>query len=149
VDIPPLRDRPEDVFPLAEFFLDKFCKQARRKPLPMTSEARRRLQAHGWPGNVRELRNLMERVAFLTAGDRVEAGDIAFILSPQRDAFDDLAEGVGLTDATSKFQQEYIRRAIKRVKGNMSDAARILGLHRSNLYRKMRQLEMEVTEEKE
>ncbi len=149
VDIPPLRDRPEDVLPLAEFFLDKFCKQARRKPLPMTAEVRRRLQAHGWPGNVRELRNLMERVAFLTAGDKVEAGDIAFILSPQRDAFDDLAEGVGLTDATLKFQQEYIRRAIKRVKGNMSDAARILGLHRSNLYRKMRQLAMEAAEEKE
>ncbi len=146
VDIPPLRDRPEDVIPLAEFFLERFCRQANRKLLAISPDARRRLQAHPWPGNVRELRNLMERVAFLTKGDRVEANDLAFILSPHRDAFDDLAEGVGLTEATNRFQQEYIRRAVKRVRGNMSDAARILGLHRSNLYRKMRQLGMDVIE---
>ncbi|MEW4527450.1 sigma-54-dependent Fis family transcriptional regulator [Maioricimonas sp. JC845] len=149
VDIPPLRERAEDVIPLAMFFLDRFCQQANRKPLELSPDARRRLQSHAWPGNVRELRNLMERVAFLAPGPRVEPNDIAFILSPERDAFDDLAEGIGLTDATQRFQQEYIRRAIKRVQGNMSDAARLLGLHRSNLYRKMRQLGMEVTEAKE
>ena len=146
VEIPALRDRPEDVIPLAEFFLEKFCRQANKKTLELSPDARRRLQAHAWPGNVRELRNLMERVAFLTKGERVEANDIAFILSPQQDAFDDLAEGIGLTEATARFQQEYIRRAVKRVRGNMSDAAKILGLHRSNLYRKMRQLEMDVSD---
>jgi Nif-specific regulatory protein len=149
VDIPPLRERPEDVLPLAEYFLERFCRQANRKLLAISPDARRRLQAHAWPGNVRELRNLMERVAFLTKGDRVEANDLAFILSPHRDAFDDLAEGVGLTEATNRFQQEYIRRAVKRVRGNMSDAARILGLHRSNLYRKMRQLGMDVIDKEE
>ena len=146
LDIPPLRDRPEDVLPLAEFFLERFCRQANRKTLALAPDARRRLQSHHWPGNIRELRNLMERVAFLTKEQRVEAHDIAFILSPQRDAFDDLADGIGLTEATNRFQQEYIRRAVKRVRGNMSDAARVLGLHRSNLYRKMRQLEMEITD---
>ncbi|MBL8851401.1 MAG: sigma-54-dependent Fis family transcriptional regulator, partial [Planctomycetaceae bacterium] len=146
LDIPALRDRPEDVLPLAEFFLERFCRQANRKTLVLSPEARRRLQAHHWPGNIRELRNLMERVAFLTREQRVEVQDLAFILSPQRDAFEDLADGVGLTDATNRFQQEYIRRAVKRVRGNMSDAARVLGLHRSNLYRKMRQLGMEVVE---
>lgn len=146
LEIPPLRERPEDVLPLAEFFLERFCRQANRKPLELAPDARRRLQAHHWPGNIRELRNLMERVAFLTREPRVEAQELAFILSPQRDAFDDLADGVGLTDATNRFQQEYIRRAVKRVRGNMSDAARVLGLHRSNLYRKMRQLDMEIIE---
>ena len=149
LDIPPLRDRPEDVLPLAEFFLERFCRQANRKTLTLSPEARRRLQSHHWPGNIRELRNLMERVAFLTKEQRVEAQDIAFILSPQRDAFDDLADGVGLTDATNRFQEEYIRRAVKRVRGNMSDAARVLGLHRSNLYRKMRQLHMDITDKSE
>jgi len=148
VEMPPLRDRPEDVIPLAQFFLEQFCRQANRRRLTLSPEARRRLQSHGWPGNVRELRNLMERVAFLSKGERVEADDIAFILSPQRDAFDEFGEDVGLTEATTRFQQEYIRRAIKRVQGNMSDAARILGLHRSNLYRKMRNLEMDVGDEK-
>jgi Nif-specific regulatory protein len=149
LDIPPLRDRPEDILPLAQFFLDRFCKQANRKTLPISPEATRRLQLHGWPGKVRELRNLMERVAFLTAGEQVSVEDLAFILSPQKDVFDDLADGIGLSQATDNFQKEYIRRAIKRAQGNMSDAARILGLHRSNLYRKMGQLEMPVDESKE
>ena len=109
----------------------------------MSTEARRRLQAHAWPGNVRELRNLMERVAFLSTSDEVEVDDLAFILSPDSDEADYLDGDVGLSEATNRFQQDYIRKAIKRVKGNMSEAARLLGLHRSNLYRKMRQLDME------
>ena len=148
VDLPPLRDRPEDVLPLAEFFLSTFCKQARRKLLTISAEARRRLQRHGWPGNVRELRNLMERVAFLAAGEQVDVDDLAFILSPEKDVFDDLSDGIGLMEATTRFQMEYIKRAVKRVQGNMSEAAALLGLHRSNLYRKMGQLGLEVTDVK-
>ncbi|MEZ6050735.1 MAG: sigma-54-dependent Fis family transcriptional regulator [Planctomycetaceae bacterium] len=147
LDLPPLRERPEDVQPLAEHFLAHFSKQANRRQMSVSSEARRRLQAHAWPGNVRELRNLMERVAFLSNSDVVETDDLAFILSPDSDSVDYLDADVGLSEATNRFQQEYIRKAIKRVKGNMSEAARLMGLHRSNLYRKMRQLDMEVDDE--
>lgn len=148
IELPALRDRPEDILPLANFFLKRFCGAASRKPLVISADAAKRLQMHGWPGNVRELRNLMERVAFLTNGDKVEVDDLAFILSPQRDAFDDLSDGVGLAEATNRFQREYIKRAVKRMQGNMSDAAEFLDLHRSNLYRKMRQLGMEVDDVK-
>ncbi|MEZ6067684.1 MAG: sigma-54-dependent Fis family transcriptional regulator [Planctomycetaceae bacterium] len=148
VDLPPLRDRPEDVLPLARHFLELFSRQAKRPGLELSVDARRRLQAHAWPGNIRELRNLMERVAFLVSGPRVEVDDLAFILAPEKDSYDELGEGVGLTEATNRFQQDYITRAIRRVQGNMSEAARLLGLHRSNLYRKMRQLDMEVDEAK-
>ncbi len=142
LDLPPLRERPEDVIALAEFFLGKFSVQASRKRLKLSAEARRRLQAHPWPGNIRELRNLMERVAFLAPGDKVESSDLAFILSPDRGGADDDLSDKSLADATKNFQQRFIRGAIKRVQGNMSEAARVLGLHRSNLYRKMRQLDM-------
>jgi len=148
LEIPPLRDRSEDILPLSRFFLEKFCRDAKRKPLTISPDAEKRLQMHNWPGNVRELRNLMERIAFLAAGDRVEVDDLAFILSPKRNAFEDLADGVGLGEATASFQVEYIKRAVKRMQGNMSDAAEFLGLHRSNLYRKMRQLGMEVDDVK-
>ncbi|MBT4863832.1 MAG: sigma-54-dependent Fis family transcriptional regulator, partial [Planctomycetaceae bacterium] len=140
--LPPLRDRPEDILQLAEYFLQKFSIDANRPGLQLSDDARRRLQCHAWPGNVRELKNLMERVAFLSPADRVEADDIAFILSPEEQSSLEPSQDVGLTEATQKFQQEFIQRAIKRVGGNMSEAARLLGLHRSNLYRKMRQLEM-------
>lgn len=140
--LPPLRERPEDILVLAEYFLKQFCTQANRRPLKISVEARRRLQAHTWPGNIRELRNLMERVAFLSAGERVEIDDLAFILSPEKESASADLGNASLADATKAFQQKYIASTIKRVKGNMSEAARVLELHRSNLYRKMRQLEM-------
>ncbi len=142
LDLPPLRERPEDIIQLSEHFLEQFCADAGRRTLGISPEARKRLQAHAWPGNVRELRNLMERVAFLAGEDRVEVDDLAFILSPGDDSPFEPTADMGLTDATKHFQREYIRRAIKRVKGNMSEAARLMGLHRSNLYRKMRHLNM-------
>ena len=85
----------------------------------------------------------MERVAFLSTGDKVEVDDLAFILSPERDTIDEPSLDLTLADATRQFQQEFIRRSIRRVRGNMSESARLLGLHRSNLYRKMRQLDMD------
>jgi transcriptional regulator with GAF, ATPase, and Fis domain len=142
LDLPSLRDRSDDVLPLADHFLNVFSLQARRPHLKLSDEARKRLQVHLWPGNVRELRNLMERVAFLAPGEIVEAEDLAFILSPEQQSVYEPSLDLGLGEATNGFQQDFIRRAIKRVKGNMSEAARLLGLHRSNLYRKMRQLGM-------
>jgi transcriptional regulator with GAF, ATPase, and Fis domain len=147
--LPSLKERPEDIIPLAEHFLAQFCAQARRRTLKLAADAKRRLQAHGWPGNVRELRNLMERVAFLTQSEKVEAEDLAFILSPDRDDVLEPSHDLGLSDATKRFQQDFIRRSIKRVRGNMSEAARLLGLHRSNLYRKMRQLDMAEADDEE
>ena len=133
---------------LAEHFLRQFCPQARRSVLEIAVDAERRLMAHGWPGNVRELRNLMERVAFLAPGDKVEVEDLAFIISPATDE-DALQLGVdlGLAEATNRFQMQYIERAVERCRTNMSEAARMLGLHRSNLYRKMRQLGMSTDED--
>ncbi len=146
LDLPPLRDRPEDILLLAEHFLSRFAAQARRPSMQFTADARRRLQAHAWPGNIRELRNLMERVAFLAANDRVDADDLAFILSPEEEGGQQLSLELGLDTATREFQKDFIRRSIKQVNNNMTDAAKLLGLHRSNLYRKMKQLEMsEVT----
>ena len=142
LDLPPLRERPEDILPLAEFFLRRFAVQARRPQLQLSSEARRRLQSHSWPGNVRELKNLMERIAFLCPGDRVEAEDLAFILNPDAGQSKQPSLDLGLDAATREFQRDFIRRSIRQVKDNMTDTARLLGLHRSNLYRKMKQLEM-------
>ena len=150
LDLPPLRQREGDILLLAEHFLGDFCRRARRQPPQLSAAARKRLAEHHWPGNVRELRNLMERLAYLSEGDRIEAEDLAFILSPRRPPaalVDDL--GQSLPDATARFQAEYIRRTVEQLGGNMSRAAQRLGLHRSNLYRKMRQLGMDVPDASE
>jgi Nif-specific regulatory protein len=147
LEMPPLRERGDDVLLLAEQFLREFSIKAGRKVPELTAAARRRLRNHTWPGNVRELRNLMERLAYLTPGNSVDADDLAFILSPdQRDA-ELFGSGLTLADASRTFQIQYIRKQIERSKGNMTEAAEQLGLHRSNLYRKMRQLEIPTDDE--
>ena len=88
-------------------------------------------------------------VAFLAPEEKVETEDLAFILSPERESFHEPSADMGLSEATNAFQESYIRKGIRRVRGNMSEAARLLGLHRSNLYRKMRQLGMSEAEEGE
>jgi len=149
LDTPPLRERGEDIITLAEFFLTRFCREAGRKLLKFSAAARKRLLAHSWPGNVRELRNLMERLAYLLSPDhppRIDAQDLAFILTPGEMDADQNEQYLPLADATRLFQIRHIRHAIDRAQGNVSEAAKQLGLHRSNLYRKMRQLDMDVQE---
>jgi transcriptional regulator with GAF, ATPase, and Fis domain len=149
LDLPPLRARDEDVVLLAEHFLKHFSALARRKPLKFTAQAKKRLIAHEWPGNVRELRNLMERLAYLSAEDqdRLDAPDLAFIMSPGATRAGSVDLDATLAEGTRRFQMELIQQHIQRARGNMTAAAERLGLHRSNLYRKMRQLGMEVSEE--
>ncbi|MDE0736094.1 MAG: sigma-54-dependent Fis family transcriptional regulator [Pirellulaceae bacterium] len=145
LELPPLRDRDQDVLLLAEFFLETFSPQARRKVPRLMASARKRLLSHSWPGNVRELRNLMERVVYLVPEDKIEADQLDFVLSPDREGAA-LSLDLPLNDATREFQVQYIGQQIDRVQGNMTAAAQRLGLHRSNLYRKMRQLGMETGE---
>jgi transcriptional regulator with GAF, ATPase, and Fis domain len=145
LDLPPLRERGDDVLMLAEYFLSDFCRRARRKMPQLAAAARKRLMEHPWPGNVRELRNLMERLAYLFTEDRIEADDLAFILSPRGQSPLVANLNQTLPDATNQFQTEYIRRQIEHSGGSMVLAAERLGLHRSNLYRKMRQLGMDAS----
>jgi Nif-specific regulatory protein len=148
LELPPLRERGADVMKLAEHFLAGFCRGMGRRPPKFSPAAKKRLLEHAWPGNVRELRNLCERLAYLTAGEEVDAADLAL--------FDAAAEAGGpamalehpLTEATRLFQQDYIQRTIEASRGSMTRAAQRLGLHRSNLYRKMHQLGMEVAEDR-
>jgi Nif-specific regulatory protein len=145
--IPALRERGDDVLRLAQHFLKEFCARSRRDIPRLSPNAEKALLKHAWPGNVRELRNMMERIAYLLEGNTVEAADLAFIMSPKPGDSDLLDLDTSLADATGEFQRQFIQRRIKQTRGNMTDAAERLGLHRSNLYRKMRQLGMHVDEE--
>ena len=148
LELPPLRARGEDIPLLAEHFLRHYCAIARRPKLTFTAAARTRLLAHGWPGNVRELKNLAERLAYLSPEGQIQidAADLTFILSPGASGAHVLAAEGPLVEATRAFQRDYITRQLDASGGNMTVAATKLGLHRSNLYRKMRQLGMEAEE---
>ena len=149
INLPSLRDRGRDVLELADFFLTLFCdKIGRRKPT-WSSDAERRLLGHTWPGNVRELRNIMERIAYLSTGDVIDETHIDFVRSPRANESPEgtkLDLSMSLADATSEFQARYIEEQIKACNKNISLAASRMGLQRTNLYRKMKQLGMKLDE---
>ena len=149
LELPPLRNRGDDVVQLAEFFLHGFCQHMGRRTPRFSAGARRRMTQHAWPGNVRELRNLCERIAYLSSGDTVEVDDLAFIDAGAKELAQSIDLDSTLAEATRQFQEQYVRQTIDTVRGNMTAAAKRLGLHRSNLYRKMRQLGMPTSDEDE
>lgn len=143
LQLPPLRERGNDVVILADFFLGQFAHQIGRITPTLSDSAKRRLQMHSWPGNVRELRNLMERISYLTNSNVVEETDLAFVLAPSSSSdVGTVPSNMPLSDATDVFQRQYIQRHVELAEGNLAQAAKQLGMHRSNLYRKMSQLGM-------
>ena len=140
--LPPLRERGSDVVELAAFFLEQFGRDTGRAQLTLSKEARQRLMEHSWPGNVRELRNMMERLACMVAHEEIGASDLLFRPGTTNPQDDRMQEGGTLAEATRDFQSRYIEQQIEQAGGSITEAARRLGMHRSNLYRKMKQLGM-------
>jgi len=145
LEIPPLRLRGDDVIELALFFLEGFCQQARRAVPRLTEAAQVALRRHAWPGNVRELRNMMERLAFLSSATLVEPRELSFLSlsgNPESKSSTELPLNMPLADATREFQIQLITHQIELAGGNMTEVAQRLGIARTNLYRKMKQLGM-------
>jgi two-component system nitrogen regulation response regulator NtrX len=138
--VPPLRERIEDVPVLADHFLKEFTTAYGRKPKELTPEAYRVLEEYQWPGNVRELRNLMERIVIMNPQIRVDARHIP--LNPvKRAVFERPPERFGsLQEVRAAAEREYILKKLDETKGNVTKTAELLGLERSNLYRKMKTL---------
>jgi len=138
--VPPLRERIEDVPLLAEHFLREFAHAYARKPKELTPEAYALLCDYSWPGNIRELRNLMERIVILNPQVRIDARHIPLTL-PRKPAQDRPVERfASLQDVREAAEREYILRKLEETQGNITRTAEILGLERSNLYRKMKAL---------
>lgn len=139
--LPPLRERPEDVAPLARYWLDAANRRYGRHVRGFTPEAEARLRAYTWPGNVRELRNLVERLVILCPGEWIEVAQ----LPPEVQVAGHPAAGDGGADgaaaprltALGAWEQAYIRHVLASVGGNKTRAARILGITRQTLRAKL------------
>jgi two-component system nitrogen regulation response regulator NtrX len=137
--VPPLRDRSEDIPLLADYFLREFTTAYGRKPKELTPEAYRVLAEYHWPGNVRELKNLIERIVILNPQIRVDARHIplAGTRKPQDRPLDRFGS---LQEVREAAERDYILKKLEETSGNVTRTAELLGLERSNLYRKMKTL---------
>ena len=133
LELPPLRERTEDIPLLGRYFLECFAEKYRRPTLPWATDFTAALQAHLWPGNVRELRNAMERLAVLAPGPALTAADVRqFCLSPVLEEKDDRGP-ISLAEA----ERQAIERALAATGGNKSQAARLLGITPKTLNAKL------------
>jgi two-component system, NtrC family, response regulator len=136
LDVPPLRERSADILPLARHFLQRHASEAGR-PLRFSAEAERALGEHGWRGNVRELENAVERAAVLSMSETIGPEDLLLEHSA--------AQSGGGTDGTLQESMDRaaaarVRAALEQAGGNRTEAARILGIDRTTLYRLMRRI---------
>jgi len=138
-----LRDRQEDIPLLAEHFMAMLAREYGRRPKTFEADAIIALRQYVWPGNVRELRNVVERLMIMVPGERISSRDMSFLdqsLTPGSEGPGAARPAVAapLHEARDRFERDYILRALAAQQGNISRTAEMLGIERSNLYRKMR-----------
>ena len=131
IQIPPLRERGEDVLLLADHFLKKYAHKYKKDIQGLTRETKQKLMRYQWPGNVRELQHAMERAVILSQSAWLRPND--FMLTPQSEKKNELEEVLNLEE----LELRAIKKALKRCAGNVSEAADLLGITRYALYRKM------------
>jgi DNA-binding NtrC family response regulator len=137
IELPALRERREDIPLLAEHFLKKFAPQAKRKISSIDPEALAALISYRWPGNVRELEHTLERAVLLGNDASIGVKDLPQHLLAAAENALPLAEAVARAYTLRDLEREYILRVIESTHGNKSEAAKILGVDRTTLYRKL------------
>ena len=145
IEIPPLRERPEDLPLLVDRFLSQLAERLGRDRKPISEAALAALARHPWPGNVRELRNVVEQAAVMASGGEIEPDDLRLegaaslptrALSP--------GSAATFTDAkklaVEQFEHDYLLRALRQNEGNISRTAEAIGMVRQSLQQKIREL---------
>ncbi|HET6372848.1 MAG TPA: sigma 54-interacting transcriptional regulator, partial [Candidatus Polarisedimenticolia bacterium] len=145
IRLPPLRERPEDIMPLAEGFLDELGSHMGRPAAGISRDAQELLQSYSWPGNVRELRNAIERAILLCDRGLITRDHLPIVVGRPEPARADAAQGrIDLSEPLpsggidlSSVDRALIEKALSQARGNKSRAARLLGLTRSQFYTRL------------
>jgi two-component system nitrogen regulation response regulator NtrX len=136
IRVPSLRERPQDIEPLAAYFLEEFCARNNFKAKSIESPAFRVLEQYPWPGNARELRNVIERMAILAPGQQLGIESIPMEVRHHRES---TAKST-VQEARESAERDHILRALQQSEWNVSGAARALGIERTNLHKRIRAL---------
>jgi two-component system nitrogen regulation response regulator NtrX len=136
IRVPALRERLQDVRDLTEYFLTEFCSRNNFRRKEMDEDVLQILERHDWPGNIRELRNTVERMAILTPEDRITIESVPLeIRTPSSSS-----KPSGLHEVRDSAERDRIRQALDQTDWNVSGAARVLGIERTNLHKRMKAL---------
>jgi two-component system nitrogen regulation response regulator NtrX len=136
VRVPSLRERPQDIGPMADYFLQEFCNRNNFRPKRFEESVCAILQCYGWPGNARELRNVVERMAILTPDETLTDESVPVEIRHAKDA----APKSNLRETRDSAERDHILRALEDTNWNVSGAARALGMERTNLHKRIRAL---------
>ena len=139
--IPPLSDREDDILFLAQYFLDRYSREFGRGLLTFTAKAELELQQHGWPGNVRELEHRIQKAVLMSTGNLVDAVDLELgeVESPKQ---------VSLREARQEADRHSIQDALRLTGGNISMAAKVLGISRPSLHALLTKLQIKAQDYK-
>jgi DNA-binding NtrC family response regulator len=132
IHLPPLRDRQEDIPLLAEHFVNDYCKKYRKTSKTLSASGIKRLQKYSWPGNIRELQHAIERAVIMSEEDTLSPEDF-FFLANNPSSNDIQVDNYNLEE----IEKNIIQKAINKHNGNISKAAKELGLTRASLYRRL------------
>ncbi len=146
VELPPLRERTEDVPALADRFLEQLAERLGRPRKHLSPEALATLARHGWPGNVRELRNVLEQAAVLAPEEVITEGDLRLQEASVSRSGMDVPDGLAFGDAkkltVEAFERSYLLKALRENDGNVSRTAQAIGMVRQSLQQKIRELDL-------
>ena len=133
LDVPPLRDRPDDIVPIAEHFLKRFARETGRKVKGFTPAAVAKLRGHAWPGNVRELRNAVERAVALGTETTVDVGDVWL------PSLHEITPAIAFEPVSiEEMEKRHVAAMLNHTDWNKTRAAELLGIERSTLDRKIK-----------
>ncbi len=141
LQIPPLRERKNDILPTARHLLKQIAGEANLSEIKIDRDAARALQNYAWPGNVRELSNVLERTMPALGGDTISLENLPFYLHQNRQKFPEQYRS-SLKDVQATTEKEAIRCALQESGHNKARAARMLGIHRTQLYKKMKKFNL-------
>lgn len=142
IHIPPLRERQEDIPILVEFFVEHYCRKGNSPPRPISKAAMDILLGYGWPGNVRELENVIERAILLKRSGKLEPSDLPERVSKQVES-SIVAEVQPANPTLESIEKAYIHYIMSQTDGKKTEAARILGIDTSTLYRKIQRYDID------
>lgn len=142
IELPALRDHPQDIIPLGDFFIQKHNVNHNTNIVGITHETRSLLKRYQWPGNIRELEHLLERVCVMKQSGFIERDDLpeSVLNAPPVVHFglDVPSEGIDMTDTLDRLERTLLESAIKKADGNKAQAARLLGINRTTLVEKLK-----------